>query len=441
MFGCGSDDPPPAQQPPPACSVLDQTGCAAGQVCEETAAGTGCFAPVHIKGHVFDAMTTSPIAGARVVLRDANESVVSKVAVTAADGTYDISAPAKRDANGKPISANVTLRADAQGYLGFPKPPRVALPVDVSTAQGDPLTIASTATDIALIPLQNATGTGWISGTVKAPHPGGTLIVAGGSTGVADADGAYEVFNVAAGAATVRGYGAGLQLAEASATVEAGKETPNVDLTQTGEATAVVSGNVQIVNAPGGSSTSVVLAVEETFQESVIRGEVPKGLRAANVSGAFSIAGVPSGRYVVLAAFENDGLVRDPDTSIGGTEIVHITVAAASMALSQGFKVTGALAVNSPGANGPEEVSGTPTFSWEDDSSEDTYTLQVFDAFGNEVWKQEGIVGPKGSKPVTAPYAGPALTPAMYYQFRATSIKDGTPISSTEDLKGVFVYR
>jgi hypothetical protein len=26
----------------------------------------------------------------------------------------------------------------------------------------------------------------------------------------------------------------------------------------------------------------------------------------------------------------------------------------------------------------------------------------------------------------------------MFYQFRALSIKDGVPISSTEDLKGVF---
>mgnify|MGYP003512945731 CR=1 FL=1 len=33
----------------------------------------------------------------------------------------------------------------------------------------------------------------------------------------------------------------------------------------------------------------------------------------------------------------------------------------------------------------------------------------------------------------------PALEAGMIYQFRATSIKDGVPISSTEDLKGVFI--
>jgi hypothetical protein len=28
--------------------------------------------------------------------------------------------------------------------------------------------------------------------------------------------------------------------------------------------------------------------------------------------------------------------------------------------------------------------------------------------------------------------------PGMFYQFRAVSIKDGVPISATEDLRGVF---
>jgi hypothetical protein len=28
--------------------------------------------------------------------------------------------------------------------------------------------------------------------------------------------------------------------------------------------------------------------------------------------------------------------------------------------------------------------------------------------------------------------------PGMFYQFRAVSIKDGVPISTTEDLRGVF---
>jgi hypothetical protein len=144
---------------------------------------------------------------------------------------------------------------------------------------------------------------------------------------------------------------------------------------------------------------------------------------------------------VVLAGFENDGLVRDPGTSIGGTEIVRIVVDGAAVSISEGFKVTGALAVESPGADDIEEVSGAVTFSWEDDSSEDEYTVQVFDALGTLVWETTGNFDPGGSAPASVPYGGPALTSGMLYQFRATSIKDGVPISSTEDLRGVFVVQ
>jgi hypothetical protein len=79
--------------------------------------------------------------------------------------------------------------------------------------------------------------------------------------------------------------------------------------------------------------------------------------------------------------------------------------------------------------------------SWEDDSSEDTYDVTVFDALGNLTWEQTGIVVPKGSAPVVVAYDGPALEPGMFYQFRAVSIKAGVPISATEDLRGVFVAR
>ena len=254
-------------------------------------------------------------------------------------------------------------------------------------------------------------------------------------------DGSYTIFNVPAGDVTVKGYAAGLALDTASATVSAGKETTGVDLNATGDATAVVSGKVEIVNASGGSATSVILVVADTFDEATARGETPRGLRQGNVTGDFSIAGVPDGEYVILAAFENDALVRDPDTSIGGTEIVHITVSGADLPVAESFKVTGALAVVSPGASALEEVSGTPTFVFEDDSSEDSYEVRLFDALGAKIWEDLEVPRVTGSENVSVEYGGPALTPGMIYQFRATSQKDGTPISQTEDLKGVFLYK
>lgn len=438
LAGCGDDDDDDKKQEPATCDVVAQTGCEDGQVCETVAgAEPKCFAPVSVKGKVFDTTNQAGVEGAHVVARDANEAAVSGVAVTAKDGTYELRVPSPRDADGKPVKTDYTLRADALGYLTFPKAPRVALPVDIATATGDPLVVQSSATDIGLIPLADASKLGSVSGKVLAETPGGTLVVAGGATGTAGTDGAYTVFNVPAGSVSVAGYLAGVNLKPATAEVKAGATTNDVNLDVLGDATTAVSGKVEIVNPGQGKNTSVILVVEETFVANAARGEAPPGLRAANVSGEWSIANVPDGKYVVLGAFENDFLVRDPDTSIGGTEIQHITVPATTTVAS--FKVTGALAVIAP--DGGKEVSGNPAFSWEDDSSEDSYTVEVFDAFGTEIWKQEGIVGPKGSKPAELAYAGPPMKSGLFYQFRATSIKAGVPISRTEDLKGVFIYK
>jgi hypothetical protein len=442
VVGCGGDDDSGAA--PKACSVAEQTGCEQGLVCEPVAGrdpiASGCFAPIAVKGRVFDNLSSLPIASARVVARDANDAVVSSVALTAVDGTYQLNVPVRRlDAEGTPEETQYTLRADAAGFLSFPRAPRVALPVEVSQATGTPKVVQNAATDIGLIPLPNAAELGSVSGRVLSDAPGGTLIVAGGATGIADRDGAYTVFNVPAGQTAVAGYAASVNLASVTADIRSGATTEGVDLGVLSAAAATVSGSVQIVNASGGASTSVILVVEDTFVETIARGEAPIGLRATNVTGSWSIPNVPDGKYVVLAAFENDDLVRDPDTSIGGTAIQHITVTAPGASVP-GFKVTGALAVISPGADATDRVSGTPRFIWEDDSSEDGYHVELYDAFGTLIWQTEGAFDMGGSRPAEVAYSGPALTAGMIYQFRATSRKANVAISRTEDLKGVFAY-
>jgi hypothetical protein len=155
------------------------------------------------------------------------------------------------------------------------------------------------------------------------------------------------------------------------------------------------------------------------------------------VGGTWQIGDVPDGNYVVLAAFENDFLVRDPDLAIGGTDLVRITVSGGSVDIAEGFKITGALGVVSPDAE--EHVTGTPSFVWQDDSGEDHYEIRVFDVFGTLVWEKLDVPGVSGGATVTQAYEGDALESGLLYQFRATSIKQGgTAISRTEDLKGVF---
>jgi hypothetical protein len=153
---------------------------------------------------------------------------------------------------------------------------------------------------------------------VVADNPGGTLVVAGGSTAIADVRGGFTVFNVPAGSQTVTGYLTGVNLESKTVDVAATKTTEGVELTKVGDAIASVSGSVTFVN-PGSGVTSVILAVKDTFDPDSAKGESPPGLKAEGVTGPFTIANVPNGTYIVLAAFDNDGLVRDPDTSIGGT--------------------------------------------------------------------------------------------------------------------------
>jgi hypothetical protein len=431
--------------------------CAGDNVCAEKASGGhACYPPILVRGRVFDAVTTTGIANAHVLGLDDQATAITDIAISAADGTYELDLPVARNDDGTPVEVTFTLRSSAQDYQPFPSGLRTSLPIETSgaTKQEKVYVIQLPLTDISLIPLPAAEqGQPSISGTVVAGEfSAGVLVVAEaggkGLTAVSSKSGAYTIFNVPNGSYTVSGYAAGVVLNPATASV-AGSPLTGIDLSQAGAAGGSVSGNVQIVNAPGGSLTSVVLVVESTFDDTFVRGEVPRGLRTPlsgppNVSGSFSIAGVPPGRYVVLAGFENDGLVRDPDPNIAGTQIVHLEMPnpGTPMEISDSFKITEALAVVGPGADGPEGVSGMPTFVWQDDSSEDFYSIVVYDAFGNLVWENPDVPSQSGGDNVSVPYGGPALTPGMYYQFRATSWRspggNPGPISQTEDLRGVF---
>lgn len=450
LAGCGSDEKSEDKQP--ACDFGAQTGCSDGQVCEKVEGGaeeTGCFAPVTVEGRVVRADDPNQgIEGARVVGRDENGAVVSlRIAVSGADGAYSLRVPTPRKEDGTPAVPALLLRADAASFATFPSGLRVAIPVDVSqpekTKSG--YRVVNDTTTVALDGLADAAGLGSVSGKVLAEEAAGTLVVAGTASGVADNDGTYVIFNVPAGDVEVRGYAAGLSLEPASALVKAGAEVDGVDLAVSDAALGSVNGSVSFVNASA-KTTSVVLVVASTFNEVLKRGEVPRGLRAFPVTGTYAFADVPAGDYVVLAAFENDELVRDPDEAIGGTAIQSVTVSGSAMDVA-GFKITGALAVVAPGKDAPEPVSGVPRFEWADDSSEDGYEVTVLDTFGTEVWKDADVPSVSGASSVTLDYAGPELS-SGYYQFRAVSWRDATGkkgsagrtyISSTEDLKGVFI--
>ncbi|MBK8252160.1 MAG: carboxypeptidase regulatory-like domain-containing protein [Polyangiaceae bacterium] len=431
--------------------------CDDGLTCAEMAAGGNkCFPPVLLKGNVFDSETTGGIEGAHVLALNEVATAVSDIAVSDVMGNYSLEIPVPRDETGAPIQDRFfTLRSGAQGYQTFPGGLRTALPISSggATAVNKTYVIETALTDIALIALpENEQGLPSISGTVKAGDAaGGVLVIAEaggkGISAISDKGGKYTIFNVPDGSYTVSGYAAGVQLTPNTASVS-GADLLGVDLALATEALGSIAGKLEIVNPGDGKATSVVLVVESTFNETFVRGEVPRGLRTPlsgepNVTGDFVIENVPAGKYVVLAAFENDNLVRDPDTNIAGTQIVHVEMASpgSDMTLADSFKITGALEVFGPGVEQPEGVTQKPTLSWADDSSEDYYKVVVYDAYGNVAWEKNDVGSVSGGGMVSVPYEGP-LEKGMYYQFRATSWRSkpsgDSAISATEDLRGVF---
>ncbi len=448
------------------CDPVNQDACPAGLTCElRTDDLYGCHEPVWFDGRVSDASDDEAIEGARVLAADATGAAATGVAVSDVDGRYSLQVPVKRNPDGTLAEGVFTLRAVARDYLQFPAGIRPSLPVDATGAvRGEGgWRLATALTNITLIPLPvEEQGRFSVSGRVVVTTGevtgGGVLLVLETGTnageapfGFSDRDGFFTLFNVPDDAYALRGYKADLQLNPLDVTMAAADVT-GLEVTQSDTPLSTVTGSVQIVNAPGGSLTTVVLVTESTFSDTFVKGEVPPGLRAPkppaapSIAGEFTITGVPDGRYVVLAAFENDGLVRDPDESIGGTQIVHITVEGAvltTVSLPDSFKVTEALEIFYPGAVGPELVEAEGLeFRFADDSSEDFYHLLVYNAFGELVWENPAVPKVSGGNTVNVPYAGPALVPGMYYQFRVFSMKEDVPnptrISTTEDLLGVF---
>lgn len=433
--------------------------CAPGLSCAELVDGTyQCHVPLLMRGRVLDAADLSGIPDAHVIGLDDESVAVTDIAVSELDGTYELEVPIVREADGTPITENFTLRGSADGYQNFPGGIRTALPINSSEATrlDEGWVIEGTITDVVLIELADPSAPRvTVSGHVISDGPvGGVLVVADmagvGHSAVSSATGAYTIFNVPPGDYEVRGYAADLQLTPVG--ISATTDLTDVDLIDSGAAGNTLSGSINIVNAFGGAVTSVVLVVESTFSDTFGRGEVPPGLRAprtgpVSISGDWTITGVPDGRYVVLAAFENDLLVRDPDQNIAGTGTVTVDLPAdgTDVTLMEAFKVTEALAVVGPGADLPEAVSAAPMLVWADDSSEEYYTVQVYNAYGELAWEDLMVPAVSGSPNVTVMYGG-TLEAGMYYQFRATSWRapgGGMPsaISATEDLLGVFHYQ
>ncbi len=243
----------------------DDPYCAGNLVCAELSeGGYACHHPLLLTGMVFDASSEAAIEGAHVLALDDQATAVTDVAVSDADGNYELNLAVARDADGAPVQAIFTLRASAQNYQTFPSGLRTALPISTTEAGAEePGWIIQTAvTDIALLPLaEDEQGMMSISGAVLADDSsGGVLVVAeGGATGlsgIGDLGGAYTIFNVPDGSYTVRGYAAGVQLEPVEVEME-GADLTGIDLVESSAYGELVWEDDDVPSASGGEEVSV----------------------------------------------------------------------------------------------------------------------------------------------------------------------------------------
>lgn len=493
LSACGSKSSSP-------CDPAVATSCQAPTVCEAVVGGqTACFDPAYVSGRVYDLATDAGLPGARVVALDVDGAPASRIGTSApatdpTPGAYALAIPMTRNADGSPAATSFTLRADRPGYETFPSGLRLALPISTSAAvhAAGRWTIATGQTDIGLATLAAAPA-GQIAGTVALPASGaGVLLVAeettshAGLTAVPGSDGAFAIFNVADGTYEVRAFAQGVNYPPVTVTVAGGVAAPaSAALTAPTAATATVSGSLNFVSATSWPTTSVLLVVASTFDAARGRGVAPPGLKDGGVANAatWSIAGVPDGHYRVLAAFETDYLVRDPSDT-GGTAVLDFTVegglvkvGGATVTSLQAFKITGAVRLTAPlraldgtctalsAAALPVDPAGlypgactldtaTPTFSWQRYPGTDRYQVTVIDEQGAVAWQADvdktavndqtsTVYGaPVGTAGVLAEHAAPqALVDGRTYQVKVTSLPvGGVPLSSSEDLLGVFTY-
>ncbi|MFT3707284.1 MAG: carboxypeptidase-like regulatory domain-containing protein [Archangium sp.] len=319
--GCGAKE----------CVLSDPNSCPADFACE-TVAGRDkplCFRPVTITGKVFDLSNSNAIKGAEVLATDENGAPAGAAATTGDDGKYSLRIPSPRsDDKGTLTGRNVRLQSQAKNFVPFPSGARISLPISTSSASREnedkPYVVSSALTDIGLSPVDaSQQGLPSVSGKATVSDGQSAVLVLLESTGqpsrttLAAADGSFRFFNVGAGTVKLSAWTKGQNYTPVDVAV-ASSDVTDVKLEKAGTGAASLSGKVQLVAGANGAGTSVVLVIESTFIESLGRGTVVPGLRAPEngpptLTGDFAISGIPDGKYVVLAAFENDGNVRDPD--------------------------------------------------------------------------------------------------------------------------------
>jgi len=214
-------------------------------------------------------------------------------AKTAADGTYTLQGVA---------AGTVTVTASLSGYQ--------------SSSQTATVTVASTTT---VAPLQLAPNNpGMITGHVAAGNGAaisGASVTGAGLTSMTDANGAYTLANVPAGAITLMASAPGFQTATESVTVTAGN-------TVTAPTITLASNLGNVTGTVTNSSNTPIQGATVTFGG---------GTTTTNAAGAYSFTNLPAGTIQLVASAAGFQSVTQNVTITGGnTTTANFTLATSS---------------------------------------------------------------------------------------------------------------
>jgi hypothetical protein len=390
-----------------------------------------------VSGTITDAESGSPLANARIIVFDANTNAPAGITlITGSDGKYSTDL----------LPGNYYVKIYRQGYENIPAREVSALPFSI--------VISQTQDNSYRMFKSTVTNGGFISGKIVAGGNAvaGVLVVAtngaNGFSSVSDKEGKYVICNVPAAAYTVKGWIAGYNSSEVSATVTADAESANTDVALTQGASGQVNGQISFL-ATGNVEIDVALTHPAT------RETIP-GLSKTTTGGNYTISNVPDGRYLARATYANDTKVMDPDWIIKNGE-PFVTVAGAP--IIRNFSVTGAVELasttNISSTTEPVTTSATPTFSWLAYSSTDDYIIEVMNANGKVIWggfsnnyTTKNIIIAKSQTSIqfnSDNKATEALQPGQVYRWRVYASKNDIReltgwklISVSEDQRGLI---
>jgi hypothetical protein len=391
-----------------------------------------------VSGTVKNASTSAVIPNARVLVFDANTNAPAANSIfTASNGTYSFDL----------TPGSYYIKLSKLGYENLPPANIIAVPFTVVLQQ--------TVTMDFQMNQMTTTGLGTISGQVTASSnpAAGVLIVASGTSGgyssVSDKNGDYWIYNVPAGAYTVKAWKSSYNSSSASVTLVSSGNSQNNNLTLTSGASGSVTGSITFL-----ATTNIEVDVSLVNPQTK---ETIPGLTTTTSNFNYTIINVPAGAYIARASYANDGKVVDPDWILkNGEPIVTVGTTAATM----NFSVTGAVTLTSP-TNAPASTlpyginTTTPTFSWSAYSSTDDYVIEVSDVNGNVIWggfssngTVKNILIPKTTTSITYDSDGKAsqaLQNGHIYRWRIFASKDDSSdprgwkiISVSEEQEGLI---